>query len=101
MTDVLLKQVVAAILYNERGEILLQLRDDKPTIPYPNHWTFFGGAVEQGERPDEAVHREMMEELEIDVRLKFWKSYECPARTISGKVVTTNTVYFGRMTHDI
>lgn len=95
------KEVVAAILYNESGEVLLQLRDDKPTIPYPNHWTFFGGAVEKGEKPEDAVHREMMEELEIEVPLTFWKHYECPARTTPGVIVTTNHVFIGRMTYDI
>jgi 8-oxo-dGTP diphosphatase len=101
MIDVLQRRVVAAILHNDKREVLLQLRDDKPTIPYPNHWTFFGGAVEIGEAPDDAVHREMMEELEISIPLMFWKSYECPARTIAGKVATTNYVYFGQMTRDI
>ncbi|MFA6227462.1 MAG: NUDIX domain-containing protein [Candidatus Paceibacterota bacterium] len=51
------------ILENTKGEILLQLRDNKSAIPYPNTWGTFGGQIEKGETPKEAIIREIKEEL--------------------------------------
>ena len=55
------------IIENAVGEILLQLRDDKPGIEYPNCWGTFGGQIEEGETPQEAIVREIKEELDYDV----------------------------------
>ena len=55
-----------AILIN-REKILLQLRDNKPNIPSPNHWAFFGGEIDKGELPLDAIRRELEEELTINV----------------------------------
>jgi 8-oxo-dGTP pyrophosphatase MutT (NUDIX family) len=55
------------ILENGEGRILLQLRDDKPDIPFPNCWGIFGGAVEPGETPEEAIVREIKEELNYEL----------------------------------
>ena len=51
------------LIENGRGEVLLQLRDDKPSIPYPNCWGTFGGQIEDGETPEQAMAREIAEEL--------------------------------------
>ena len=51
------------ILENARGEILLQLRDTNPSIPYPDCWGTFGGEIEEGESPVQAIVREIQEEL--------------------------------------
>lgn len=51
------------LIENCRGEVLLQLRDNKPEIPYPNCWGTFGGQIEEGELPDAAIMREIEEEL--------------------------------------
>ncbi len=91
------KAVVAALLHNERCEVLLQHRDDKPGLPYASFWTFFGGAVEPGETPDEAVRRELLEELALENPLRFWKAYTCPARSIPGTRIVTNHVYTGEL----
>ncbi len=48
-----------------RGKLLLILRDNKPTIPFPNTWNAPGGGVEEGESPEEAVCRELLEEISI------------------------------------
>jgi 8-oxo-dGTP pyrophosphatase MutT (NUDIX family) len=55
------------ILENAAGEILLQLRDDNASIPYPNCLGTFGGQIEQGEKPEQAIVREIREELEYDL----------------------------------
>ena len=50
-----------ALLYGDT--ILTILRDDIPTIPYPNMWDFPGGGREKDETPFECVQREVFEEL--------------------------------------
>lgn len=71
-------KIGAIILENLQGELLLYLRDDKPTIPFPNHWDLFGGHVEEGEEPLETLMRELDEELEFDksklTEIKFYKN---------------------------
>src|SRR5690554_6121717 len=90
-----IRQVVSAMLYNARGQVLLQLRDDKPGIPYPNHWTLFGGQVEKGETPDQAIRRELQEELGRVVPLVLWKEFDDPDRTIPGQVLCLHYSYSG------
>ena len=58
-----MKKVAKAIIH-EDDEFLLQLRDDDPSISYPNCWSFFGGEIEQGESPWQALQRELDEEIE-------------------------------------
>ena len=47
------------------GQILTLLRDDKPTIPWPNLWELPGGGREGYETPFECAAREVYEELGI------------------------------------
>ncbi|HEU4765955.1 MAG TPA: NUDIX domain-containing protein, partial [Pyrinomonadaceae bacterium] len=61
-------QGVSAILINRLGQVLLQQRDDNPAIRYPDHWSLFGGTIEDGESPAEAVAREVLEEIDFDMR---------------------------------
>ena len=55
---------VAAVLVLDDGRYLMQLRDDKPGVIYPGHVGLFGGAVEPGENFEDAMSRELMEELD-------------------------------------
>ena len=55
----------AIILINNENKTLLLLRDDRIDIPFPNMWDIPGGKVEIGETPDQAIRREMNEELGI------------------------------------
>jgi 8-oxo-dGTP diphosphatase len=57
--------VVAAALVDGRGEVLLQQR--LPGRSMAGLWEFPGGKVEDGERPEAALIRELKEELGIDV----------------------------------
>ncbi|MFN8374561.1 MAG: NUDIX domain-containing protein [Anaerolineae bacterium] len=95
------KAVASAILCNAQGEILLQLRDDKPGLRYPNYWTLFGGTIEDGETPAAGIHRELMEELKITLSLTYWKAFRCPVRSVEGTMTTYNHVFVGQMTQDI
>jgi 8-oxo-dGTP pyrophosphatase MutT (NUDIX family) len=54
-----------ALITDEAGRYLVQLRDAKPTIFFPDHWGCFGGAIEAGESDEEAVRRELDEELAL------------------------------------
>ncbi|MBC8099867.1 MAG: NUDIX domain-containing protein [Armatimonadetes bacterium] len=97
----IIRRVVGVILVNAQGEVLLQQRDDKPDLAYPGYWTLFGGHVEDGEATDDAIRRELREELRIGLPLHFWWSYKCPVRTIPDKLMTINHVYVGYMIHDV
>jgi 8-oxo-dGTP diphosphatase len=73
-----MKEIAAIILENDKREFLLYLRDNKPGIPFPDHWDLIGGHVEEGETPEEALVREVKEELDIDLRdYTFYKKYVC------------------------
>jgi 8-oxo-dGTP diphosphatase len=64
------------ILLNSRDQILLILRDNVPTIPYPNMWDLPGGHLEEGETPEHAIRREMGEELELPLgEITLFKEY--------------------------
>ncbi len=74
----MMKEIAAILLENDNGEFLLYLRDNKPDIPFPDHWDLIGGHVEEGETPEEALVREVKEELDIDLKeYIFYKKYEC------------------------
>jgi 8-oxo-dGTP diphosphatase len=57
--------VVAAALTDPDGRVLLQRR--APGRAMAGLWEFPGGKVEEGERPEEALVRELAEELGIAV----------------------------------
>ena len=58
-----MKREVALAVLERDGAWLLQLRDDLESILYPGHWGLFGGHLDAGETPSEAVHRELLEEI--------------------------------------
>ena len=70
---------IAQIIFeNEKGDLLLYLRDKKPGIPFPQHWDLFGGHIEDGETPEQALVREVKEELDIDLKeFRFFRKYNC------------------------
>lgn len=73
-----MRQIATLILENPRGQLLLYLRDDKPSIPFPHHWDLFGGHVETGETVQEALVRELREELDLELDdFTFFRRYEC------------------------
>lgn len=56
------RDTVHFVLYNLANRVLMQFRDEKaPT--YPCAWGFFGGGIKKNETPEEALYREIYEEL--------------------------------------
>jgi len=72
-------KIIAAIIFeNDNGEFLLYKRDNKPGIPFPGYWDLIGGHVEEGETPEQALVREVKEEIDIDLKeFDFYKKFEC------------------------
>ena len=72
------------LFVNMKGELLLQLRDDKPEIRYPNHWGVVGGHVEAGETFEQALVREVAEEVELTATAyEYWETRESPGYSIA------------------
>ena len=57
-----MRKVVKAVIYKD-NKYLFQLRDNDASISYPNKWSFFGGELDEGENFEEALKRELVEEL--------------------------------------
>ena len=59
--------VAAAIRHNDR---IRCMRRGKTKFDYTAYkWEFPGGKIEAGESPQEAVRREIMEEMDMDIRV--------------------------------
>lgn len=59
--------VVGAIIENNNKEILCALRGPEMTLA--NYWEFPGGKIEQGESKEEALKREIQEELSCTIEV--------------------------------
>jgi 8-oxo-dGTP diphosphatase len=57
------KLVVAALVSDQSGRVLVTRR--RPDQPLPDQWEFPGGKMEAGESPQEALVRELREEIGV------------------------------------
>ncbi len=74
-----MSKVATALLFDGNNKLLIYLRDDKPGISFPGYWDLFGGRVEPGETPEQALVRELKEELNIDVeQFELYKTFYSP-----------------------
>lgn len=90
-----MKKIAQIIFENDKEELLLYLRDGKPGIPFPYHWDLIGGHLEEGETPEEALVREVKEEINIDLtEYKFFREYVC----LEGDAYPNiKYIYYGRI----
>ena len=60
-------EVVAAMIQVEDMILVVQRKEDEKAYKSLK-WEFPGGKVEEGERPEDAVVREVKEELQLDIQ---------------------------------
>jgi 8-oxo-dGTP diphosphatase len=60
-------QVVCSILINDQKKLLLAQRS--VDMRHPRKWEFPGGKIVQGETAEEALKREILEELNLDIQV--------------------------------
>ena len=63
----IIKSVKAIIL--KRKKYLLQLRDNKKNIFFPNYWGLFGGRLHMGEKYENCIRREIKEEINLNIKV--------------------------------
>lgn len=81
--------VVAAIIKNSEGKILIAQRNLKKS--QGGLWEFPGGKIEKNESKEEAIVREIKEELNMDIKVDSYfdeKIYNYPDKII--KLITLN-----------
>ena len=61
-----IRKVAIIIFYDDKGRILLQ--DRRKMSKVGEEWGFFGGEINRGETPKQAVVRETKEELNFDLK---------------------------------
>ena len=90
-------RIVRAIISDENGRILSQLRS-KEKKSYPGRWTdSASGHVDQGNSYDTAIKRELSEELGIDTNLSFVGKF-ASKDIIDGKTILEfNAIYEGNI----
>ncbi len=87
--------IVVGLVRNQRDQLLLcRMSDDRGV--FPGKWGLTGGGVEPGERMEEALRRELREEvgLEItDIRPAFFKDGEYEKTFADGRRKTVYMIF--------
>ena len=69
-------EFAGVILKTAAGELVLQLRDDKPEVVDPSKLSLFAGRIEPGESPLQAAQRSLAEETTLrPAKLTFYKTF--------------------------
>lgn len=83
------QDAVARIIVLDDGRYVMQLRDDIPGIFYRRHWGLFGGKIEKDESFEEALLRELSEELNYKfVSLNYFTKMNFCFENLGGNQVT-------------
>src|SRR6185369_17968163 len=62
-------EVAVVLLVDAAGAVLLQHRDEHAEVS-PGQWGLPGGRLEPGETPEQAAHRELLEETGLTADLR-------------------------------
>jgi len=91
---------VAAVILAPGDCYILQLRDARGGIFFPDHWGFFGGGVEASDEDlKHGLRRELLEELAVDLppdRMEFFTNLTFDF-TYCGRAPTYRTYYQVRL----
>lgn len=94
------KQLALMILYDVKGRILLQ--DREGISKHGEAWGYFGGSIDEGETPENAVIRELFEELEFEIKNpEFLGTYEGKAALLKNpdkEILVVQNVFFKEIT---
>ncbi len=75
-----IRRVALIVPCNNKFEVILQRRKGFIEKPTDKDYGFFGGGLEEGENVEQALKREIMEELTLNMQnirsLKFFKTYK-------------------------
>ena len=93
-------RVVHVLVFNSKGEFFLQKRSTNKDIQ-PCKWdTSVGGHINLGETFDQAVYRELKEELGINVPVKHLYNYWMHSPVETEYVYTYMCIYDGEINFD-
>jgi isopentenyl-diphosphate delta-isomerase len=94
-------RIVRAVLRDESGRILSQLRSAEKKS-YPSRWTdSASGHVDEGDTYESAIRRELEEELGLDTELTFLGKF-ASKDIIDGKTILEfNAVYEGKINSSV
>ncbi|MFH1439338.1 MAG: NUDIX domain-containing protein [Candidatus Woesearchaeota archaeon] len=85
------KNIGLMVFYDDTGKILLQKRT--LMSKHGEDWGYFGGRFEKGETPEQAMRREIKEELEFDVKeYSFLGKYKGIAKRIKPPYKIVNVI---------
>lgn len=91
------KLTVTAIII-KNGKLLVVRRNEEP---FRNEWDFVGGYVQQDESADEALKREIAEELHVDAELTYIGSFSGTASYDNKTFPVLNFAYLVKINGDI
>lgn len=83
-------EISLVVLYNKEKKLLMQNR--KNISKFGEEWAFFGGKLEKGESPEDAIIREIKEELNYNLdNYKYIKKFR---NKVNGSIIHVFTAPF-------